>query len=85
MTEGEYRVGVSFNPGGHEQVDGIKQITAGLIDDMEPIIKNRHNNPGAARCAALAQTKYEEAAMWAVKAVTKPDVFTDRGGQLQEK
>jgi hypothetical protein len=26
----------------------------------------------AGRCAAIAQTKFEEAAMWAVKAITKP-------------
>jgi hypothetical protein len=69
MTKGEYRIGVNFNPGGHEQVDGVKQITAGLIDEMAPIVDLGGE---AGRCAALAQTKFEEAAMWAVKAITKP-------------
>jgi hypothetical protein len=72
MTKGEYRVGVSFNPGGHGQVDGVKQITAGLIDEMQEILDAGHNSE-ASRCAAIAQTKYEEAAMWAVKAITKPE------------
>jgi hypothetical protein len=75
MTKGEYRVGVNFNPGGHEQVDGIKNITAGLIDEMERVVRVGNGDGGnreAARCAAIAQTRYEEAAMWAVKAVTKP-------------
>ena len=69
MTKGEYRVGIGFNPGGHSQVDGIKHITAGLIDEMQPLVDLGGE---AGRCAAVAQTKYEEAAMWAVKAVTKP-------------
>ena len=57
MTKGEYRVGVNFNPGGHEQVDGVKQITAGLIDEMDRIVRVSDNSE-AARCAAIAQTKY---------------------------
>lgn len=69
MTKGEHRVGISFNPGGHSQVDGVKQITAGLIDEMQPIVDLGGE---AGRCAALAQTQYEQAAMWAVKAITKP-------------
>ena len=71
MTKGEYRVGVSFNPGGHSQVDGVKQITAGLIDEMEELATHTRNEEQT-RCARIAQTKYEEAAMWAVKAITKP-------------
>lgn len=72
MTKGEYRVGVNFNPGGHSQVDGVKQITAGLIDEMQPIVMNGMNAE-AARCAEIAQQHYETAAMWAVKAITKPE------------
>ena len=70
QTKGEYRVGVSFNPSGNELVDYTKAITAGLIDGLQPVA----DTPGeAGRCAAIAQTKYEEAAMWAVKAITKPE------------
>ena len=72
MTKGEYRVGISFNPGGNPQVDGIKQITASLINELDEFMEMHTENPEVCRCAAIAQTKYEEAAMWAVKAVTKP-------------
>ena len=71
MTKGEYRVGISFNPGGDPQVDGIKQITASLITELAEFMEHSDNSE-ANRCAAIAQTKFEEAAMWAVKAVTKP-------------
>lgn len=66
MTEGQYRVGVSFNPSGNAKVDEIKRLTAQLID----LVLN-HNGPGADE-AVVAATRYEEAAMWAVKSVTKP-------------
>ena len=70
LTEGEYRVGVNFNPGGLEAVNRIKAKAADLIDELGPIAANR-DHPGA-RCAAVAMTEIESAAMWAVKAVTKP-------------
>lgn len=63
-TEGQHRVGVSFNPGGHEQVDYIKKLSAELIDYVQAHGKDH-------RCTALAQTAFEDAAMWAVKSVTK--------------
>jgi hypothetical protein len=72
MTKGEYRVGVNFNPGGHSQVDGVKQITAGLIDEMEHVKTTSLDNAEATRCAEIAQEHFETAAMWAVKAITKP-------------
>ena len=75
MTDGEYRVGVTFNPSGNPAVDGVKVRTAMLIDDMLNIVASskRGGMPSeAGRCAALAATAFEEAAMWAVKALTKP-------------
>lgn len=69
MTKGEYRVGVTFNPGNNDRVSDIKNISAGLIDEVQDLVDLGGE---AGRCAAIAQTKYEEAAMWAVKAVTKP-------------
>ena len=69
MTKGEYRIGVNFNPGGHKQVDDVKHITANLLDTLQPIVDLGGE---AGRCAALAQTQYEQATMWAVKAITKP-------------
>lgn len=69
LTEGQYRVGTSFNPSSSSEVDVIKSTAAGLIDKMMVIAGNR-DNPGA-REAAIAATHFEDAAMWAVKAVTK--------------
>ena len=65
MSLGERRVRLSFNPSARTEVDLIKQKTAELIDLCESL-KTRD-----ARLAALAQTAYEEAAMWAVKAATE--------------
>jgi hypothetical protein len=36
-TTGEYRVGISFNPGGNPMVDKIKRAAADLIDLVETI------------------------------------------------
>lgn len=69
-TEGEWRVGVSFNPSQNPQVDAIKQRAAALIDEMNEIASDR-NHPGA-RSASQAMTAFEDAAMYAVKAITKP-------------
>jgi hypothetical protein len=55
---------VKFNPSADGVVDQIKQKTAELIDLCETI------KPLDPRLASLAQTSYEEAAMWAVKAAT---------------
>lgn len=63
-TVGEQRVRVKFNPSATEDVDVIKQKSAELIDLCEGF---KAKDP---RLASLAQTAYEEAAMWAVKAAT---------------
>jgi len=55
---------VKFNPSAEGVVDQIKQQTARLIDLCEEL---KAKDP---RLASLAQTAYEEAAMWAVKAAT---------------
>lgn len=64
MSIGEDRVRTSFNPSADTIVDQIKQQTAVLINTCEKL-KERD-----VRLASLAQTAYEEAAMWAVKAAT---------------
>jgi predicted MarR family transcription regulator len=74
MTLGEYRVGVTFNPGDNAHVDEIKRRTADLIDYINAIPKSEGEATLGEflRLMALASTHYEDAAMWAVKAVTKP-------------
>jgi hypothetical protein len=64
MPVGEDRVRVSFNPSNDDVVDQIKSATADLINLCEGL----RSKDG--RLVALAQTAYEEAAMWAVKAAT---------------
>ena len=61
---GAARVREDFNPSGDNMVNKIKRYTADLIDLCEDL---KAFDP---RLAALAQTAYEEAAMWAVKAAT---------------
>jgi len=64
QTVGEQRVRVSINVGNSSNVDIIKKKSAELIDLCETL---KAKDP---RLASLAQTSYEEAAMWAVKAAT---------------
>lgn len=61
---GAQRVRANFNPGQNDLVTKIKRYTADLIDLCEELKQKE------GRLAALAQTAYEEAAMWAVKAAT---------------
>jgi hypothetical protein len=64
MSTGAARVRESFNPSMDNNVDKIKRWSADCIDFC---VEHAHHDP---RLAALAQTAYEEAAMWAVKLVT---------------
>jgi hypothetical protein len=63
-TVGKIRVRTQFNPAANGDVDSIKQRTAELINLC---VHLKSKDP---RLVALAQTAYEEAAMWAVKAAT---------------
>ena len=63
-TIGEQRVRTEFNPSNEGIVDQIKQKSAELINMCEEL---KGKDP---RIAALAQTNYELAAMWAVKLAT---------------
>jgi len=73
MSIGEYRVGISFNPGGNPDVDKIKRAAADLIDIVDCI---QADGAEVTRLKALAMTHVEDGAMWAVKAVTKPPLGT---------
>lgn len=64
LSVGEQRVRTQFNPSSNGTVDNIKQKTAELINLCEEL-KSKDG-----RLASLAQTSFEEAAMWAVKAAT---------------
>lgn len=69
---GEARVRTDFNVGGSSVVDELKTKSAELINLCEKL----KGDPQAvmsgekARLISLAQTHFEDAAMWAVKAAT---------------
>lgn len=71
-TLGEKRIRVDFNPSQEGDVSTIKQETAKIINVLEDLRKDKRyqNNPEAMRLISEAQTNYEAACMWAVKAVT---------------
>ena len=72
LTIGEKRVRTEFNLLGVGNVNFIKENSAKLItvcEDMKPK-EGEKAEPEKLRLIALAQTTYEEAAMWAVKAAT---------------
>lgn len=74
---GEYRVGLTFNPSNNSTVDDIKTRAASLIDLIDTIPSDRESTLGneKGRLKSLAKTAVEEAAMWAVKAATKPEII----------
>lgn len=82
-TLGEKRVRTDFNASGSTLVDKFKNKTADLIDlcqamKNDEVVKPENKSPESfgenagekLRLIALAQTAYEEAAMWAEKAAT---------------
>lgn len=74
MTRGKYRVGIDFNPSNDDTVGRIKKAAADfidLIDEVNSALPNVPHSGEVQRLKALAQTRVEEAAMWAVKAATK--------------
>ncbi len=73
MSLGEDRVRIKFNPSDNSTVSQIKQKSAELIDLIQSLPKpeiGTGNTNEFMRLCALANTAYEEAAMWAVKAAT---------------
>lgn len=64
LTIGEKRVRIEFNPSNDDRVFQIKQLAANLINACEDL---KEKDP---RLASMAQTAFEEGAMWAVKAAT---------------
>ena len=64
LTIDEQRVRTEFNPSNNGLVDQIKQKAAELINLCEEV---KTKDP---RLVALAQSAFEEGAMWAVKAAT---------------
>ena len=73
MSKGERMCNVGFNPSGLGSVDQLKGATASIIDVLEFEIVQHGLASEAARCAKIAQQKYEEACMYAVKAMVNKE------------
>ena len=67
---GEKRVRTTFNPSNDTLVDNIKQDAAKCINMCDTIKVKFSADGECARLASLAQTHFETAAMYAVKAAT---------------
>lgn len=69
LTFGEKAAGVSFNPGGHSEVNDIKQQAAKMIDTINDLRKATTSSDKI-RYYSAAITELEKAQMLAVKAIT---------------
>lgn len=71
-TLGEKRVRIEFNPSKEGNVEFFKQTTAKLINVLEDFKQDSRyeHDSETLRLISIAQTSFEEATMWAVKAVT---------------
>ncbi|MCT4079307.1 hypothetical protein HZP84_04075 [Elizabethkingia anophelis] len=72
QTLGEKRVRIEFNPSNSGNVNALKTKAAESINILEDFKNDPRNEVDGekVRLIATAQTKFEEAALWAVKAVT---------------
>lgn len=71
LTFGEQAVGLSFNPGGDENVNKIKKLYAQVIDLLNKFRTSEQN--GQNRLIHIAITEAQGAQMWGVKAITWKD------------
>ena len=69
-TFGEKAVGLSFNPGGSDDVNKIKKSFADIIDVLDKLRSRDPLNKEVNRMLSVAITESQSAQMWAVKAVT---------------
>lgn len=69
LTFGEKAVGITFNPGKHEEVEAIKRAWAHLIDGLNATRSSTESNDKK-RMYSEAITAIQTGQMWAVKAAT---------------
>lgn len=77
LTFGEKAVGISFNPGGHPQVEAVKRKFADAIDEVNDQKKGLINITLSTESREEREEMYDlairglqAAQMWAVKAAT---------------
>ena len=72
LTFGEKAVGLTFNPGGHSEVNAIKSASANLIDVLNELREKAkaENNGEKIAQFTLAIRDVQSGQMWGVKAAT---------------
>ena len=76
MTFGEQAVGLTFNPGGDEIVNKVKELYAQIIDicdDLRTEGPEEKISGERKRLLSVAITEAQTAQMWAVKGITWND------------
>lgn len=69
LTFGEKAVGLTFNPGGSEEVQQCKEGYAAIIDRLNTL-RSETDNGDKKRMYSEAITELQSSQMWAVKAIT---------------
>jgi hypothetical protein len=69
LTFGERACGMTFNPGGNEDVAAIKSAYALIVDGLHQR-REASFDPEVKRMLSIAITETQTAQMWAVKAAT---------------
>lgn len=72
LTYGEKAVGITFNPGGREDVNTCKATFAKAIDQLDELRKEAGQSEKG-RLLSAAITQIQTAQMWAVKGITWQD------------
>ncbi len=70
LTYGEKAVGITFNPGGDENVNQVKKLYASIIDLVNNLPCEVSGPSEKLRLIKIAITEAQTAQMWAVKAIT---------------
>lgn len=73
LSYGEKAVGITFNPGGREDVNACKTIFAGAIDQLDALRQLEEGPSEKGRLLSAAITQIQTAQMWAVKGITWSD------------
>ena len=69
LTFGQRACGVSFNPGGNQDVAMVKAKFAAIVDMLNSA-RMGATDPEVQRMLSIAITETQTAQMWAVKAIT---------------
>jgi hypothetical protein len=72
LSFGQKAVGLTFNPGGSDEVNKVKQIMAVVIDEMNDL-RNSTKSQEVKRLCSVSITELQAAQMWCVKAITWKD------------